>query len=178
MFAGTPKPGTTYATPSAAEAAFGRLSQYFAWREVWPRDGAGVPHDDAERMVVFARTALDPLRADYGAPIAVTSGIRSADRNEEVGGSPSSAHLEGEAVDVVVYPGVESRDDRAHRVASILAARSVPWDQIISYDDTTHTHIGYRRPGSGEQRGQVLVAYRDASGSRRYRPAVRPGAFV
>ena len=43
---------------------------------------------------------LDEARHYAGIPFVVTSGIRSPERNTEVGGAPTSAHLTGHAVDI------------------------------------------------------------------------------
>lgn len=46
---------------------------------------------------------LNLVRAEYGKPIRVTSGYRSASLNKLVGGVPTSAHLYGLAADVVPF---------------------------------------------------------------------------
>ena len=47
---------------------------------------------------------LQHLRSDWGKPIFVTSGYRTAAHNKAVGGSERSAHLIGRAVDIVMTP--------------------------------------------------------------------------
>lgn len=92
---------------------------------------------------------LDPLRDEVG-PLIVTSGYRSPDVNAKVGGSPTSQHMEGEAVDVV--PTASSKED------VIAALRELPVDQVITYYDTSHIHISY----SHSPRGEFL--YKSSSG--------------
>ena len=48
---------------------------------------------------------LDPLREAFGRPIIVTSGYRCPELNKAVGGSPTSAHLQGYAADLVPKNG-------------------------------------------------------------------------
>jgi len=43
---------------------------------------------------------LDELRFRYGKPIRITSGYRTKEHNEAVGGVPDSSHLRGLAVDI------------------------------------------------------------------------------
>lgn len=62
-----------------------------------------------EQVVSLARlcsTLLEPIRAHAGAPLLITSGLRSRELNAAIGGSPTSQHLRGRAADFVV-PGRE-----------------------------------------------------------------------
>ena len=43
---------------------------------------------------------LDEARGIAGVPFVINSGIRTADRNAEVGGTHESAHITGHAVDI------------------------------------------------------------------------------
>jgi zinc D-Ala-D-Ala carboxypeptidase len=43
---------------------------------------------------------LDQARDVAGVPFVINSGIRSVERNAQVGGAPESAHLSGHAVDI------------------------------------------------------------------------------
>lgn len=45
---------------------------------------------------------LNDARAMAGVPFVITSGIRTEDHNAEVGGSETSSHLTGHAVDISV----------------------------------------------------------------------------
>jgi hypothetical protein len=44
---------------------------------------------------------LDQIREEYKHPIKVTSGARCQAHNQKIGGAPKSAHVSGEAVDLV-----------------------------------------------------------------------------
>jgi len=50
---------------------------------------------------------LDNLRGLYGKPIVINSGYRCQKRNAQLGGSPSSAHLFGDAVDIRINSSSE-----------------------------------------------------------------------
>jgi zinc D-Ala-D-Ala carboxypeptidase len=43
---------------------------------------------------------LEQLRAQYGKPIVVTSGLRCRHHNQQSGGEPESGHLHGTEVDI------------------------------------------------------------------------------
>lgn len=53
-----------------------------------------------ERMVELIENLLDPIREKYGKPIIVTSGYRCPLLNTFVGGSVTSQHMTGCAVDI------------------------------------------------------------------------------
>jgi len=61
-----------------------------------------------ERMDPDLLARLDRMRDLVGGPLALTSAIRCAAHNAAVGGSPTSSHLVGHAVDIAV-PGVAQR---------------------------------------------------------------------
>jgi len=78
--------------------------------------------------------ALEVLREFLGQPIRVTSGYRCPRHNREVGGAPTSLHMAGAAVDVIV-PGWENRG-----VAEQAALAG--FKGIIVYE--THVHLDLR----------------------------------
>lgn len=53
-------------------------------------------------LYVLCNFILEPIRSYYNAPITVTSGFRGKALNERVGGSKTSQHCYGEAVDIIV----------------------------------------------------------------------------
>jgi uncharacterized protein YcbK (DUF882 family) len=52
-------------------------------------------------------TKLEEARAIAGIPFRITSGYRSKEHNEQVGGVPNSSHLKGVAADIAVSSGNE-----------------------------------------------------------------------
>ncbi len=102
-------------------------------------------------LVVLRRTAqrMEEARALLGGrPIVVTSGYRSEAVNRLVGGSKTSAHMTGHAVDFTC-PGFGT----PAQVAAHLAKHLKGFDQIIE-EFGQWVHIGF---GPG-QRGQLLTA--------------------
>ena len=53
---------------------------------------------------------LDTLREHYGKPLRITSGYRTKEHNEAVGGVPNSSHLRGYAVDIAATSSGERHD--------------------------------------------------------------------
>lgn len=122
-----------------------------------------------ERIVEFVETLLDPLREAWGEyckktfrgtskALRVTSGYRCSKLNQRVGGSPTSAHMTGYAVDIVPYNG----QTRAffNFCKDYLADKA--FDQLIFESDSkgsTWVHIGYKNLAD-QQRQQVKTLYK------------------
>ena len=53
-----------------------------------------------ERMDANVLQMIDQARTIFGKPIRVNSGVRTIAQNDKVGGSKSSSHLKGYAIDV------------------------------------------------------------------------------
>ena len=64
-------------------------------------DNTPFSYEVVENLERLIETLLDPIREAWGAPIIITSGYRSDALNKAVGGSKTSAHRYGLAVDVV-----------------------------------------------------------------------------
>ena len=56
---------------------------------------------DIESLRHLCEKVLQPLRNFYQRPISISSGFRCKSLNKIVGGTPSSQHLRGEAVDLI-----------------------------------------------------------------------------
>ena len=57
-------------------------------------------HKGANLMDATLLHILDTVREELGRPLRLTSAYRCPKHNEEVKGSPNSAHLDGKAVDI------------------------------------------------------------------------------
>ena len=110
-----------------------------------------------EVLAALKRTALglEAVRVRLGgAPILVSSGYRAPPVNAAVGGSPSSQHMRGEAVDFTA-----PRFGVPRQIVDALADSDVPYDQLI-LEFGRWVHISF----SGNPRRHALVI--DRSGAR------------
>jgi hypothetical protein len=110
-----------------------------------------------EVLAALKRTALglEAVRVRLGgAPILVSSGYRAPPVNAAVGGSPSSQHMRGEAVDFTA-----PRFGVPRQIVDALADSDVPYDQLI-LEFGRWVHISF----SGNPRRHALVI--DRSGTR------------
>ncbi len=83
----------------------------------------------------MADSTQDYLSGILGTPVTLTSGLRTPQRNAQVGGVPNSAHLTGQAYDFVPK-GISTKD-----AADRLAKSGIPFDQIEDGGD--HVHISF-----------------------------------
>ncbi len=56
--------------------------------------------EEINNLELVATEIFQPLRNHFGVPIAVTSGYRSKALNEAIGGSRTSQHMAGQALDL------------------------------------------------------------------------------
>jgi len=116
-----------------------------------------------ENLKALAENIFQPMRDYFGVPIAVSSGYRSPDLNRAIGGSPTSQHCKGEAIDIDVYGNLTNAD-----VFSYLKDHT-DFDQLIGeYGDEKQpdwVHCSYTR---GKNRGEVLMCYSE-DGKTRYK---------
>jgi len=110
-------------------------------------------------LKLIAENVFQPLRDHFGVPIYVSSGYRSPKLNTAIGGSRTSQHMQGRALDLDadVY-GEITNADIFHYIKEC-----VDFDQLIwEFGDDSNPawiHVSYVSPT--ENRGRVLKAYND-----------------
>lgn len=134
--------------------------KYFTYLEL-VRTDTGIPNGptDWQQVVNLQRIAffLDRLREYMGSAVIVTSGFRSPEVNARVGGSKTSAHLQGLAADIV--PKSRTQEDFKRMLAYLEPlAELKAVDQLILYrngDMIKWIHVGLKED-SLKNRGQVI----------------------
>lgn len=121
-----------------------QLSRYFTLQEMTVSETAarrGLSNKPSAKALENLKrlcALLDEVREELGHPILVSSGYRSPEVNAAVGGSKTSAHCQGLAVDFTC-PGVGSPLEVARRIA----AMGLEFDQLI-HEFGTWVHLGLR----------------------------------
>ena len=118
-----------------------------------------------ENMKVLAEKIFQPIREHFGVPIYITSGYRSAALNKKIGGSKSSQHLTGEAMDI-------DMDGSGSKVTNVQIFKYIKdnllFDQLIwEYGNSTNPdwiHVSYST--TGINRRQVLKATKGTFGTK------------
>lgn len=120
-----------------------------------------------ESMKMLAENIFQPMRDSFGVPIYVSSGYRSEELNKAIGGSRTSQHSKGEAMDIDM-DGHSSEVDNQEVFYYIL--NNLDFDQLIwefgSDTKPDWVHVSYNP--NGDQRGEVLRAKRNSKGKVYY----------
>lgn len=127
------------------------LSPHFSLEELTVTEIRGVnnfPLPSILANLVETAKRMEDVRALLAHPILVTSGYRSAEVNRRVGGSPTSAHLQGHAVDFICPRAGTPRD-----VCQQIEASRIEFDQLIS--EGNWVHISF----APKMRGDLLTAH-------------------
>lgn len=95
----------------------------------------------AENMDRKLLIQLDSAREMYGKPMKINSGFRTKAHNKKVGGSDTSSHMGGYAVDIHVPNGYE----RLHMVDALLRAG---FKRIGVANTFIHVDTDYKKPNS------------------------------
>ena len=91
--------------------------------------------DNLRRLCV---DVLQPYRDAIGLPVRITSGYRPPRLNELIGGSTTSAHMDGRAADFYVV-GMDPFE-----AANAMRAMGLPYDQLI-HEFGRWVHVGISR---------------------------------
>ena len=115
-----------------------------------------------ENFKKLAENVFQPIREHFGVPIHISSGYRSKALNTAVGGSLSSQHCSGEAIDI-------DMDGTAITNKQIFdfIKDNLTWDQMIWEFGTDANpdwvHVSYE--STGKQRKQILKAVKSGKGT-------------
>lgn len=140
--------------------------KYFTLKELCKSDTAEARNIEnfptfeiVEHLSVFVEYILDPLREAWGSAIKVTSGFRNDIVNALVGGSDTSVHKLGWAVDLQPMNG--DFEGFKYFVQVWLTKNNKMFDQLLVESDSKGNqwiHIGLFN-NTGQQRKQIKTMY-------------------
>ena len=110
-------------------------------------------------LETIAERIFQPMRDHFGVPIAVSSGYRCKELNTKIGGSPTSQHMVGEALDLDahVYGKITNADIFKYIYTHL------DYDQLIwEFGDDKEPawiHVSYKK--HGENRNRTLKAVKE-----------------
>jgi len=112
--------------------------------------------DNLERLAFF----LEQIRKLFNKPLLISSGYRSREVNEAVGGSKTSQHCEGCAADFNV------KGMSPNAVVRAIVDANIPYDQVILEFDSW-VHISIPTVKGATSRKQALII--DNKGKREFK---------
>ena len=123
--------------------------------------------DHLESLKAVAENIFQPIREEFMCPIFISSGYRSEALNEAIGGSKTSQHSKGEALDLDadVY-GVITNADIFNFVLDRLDFDQLIWE-FGTDENPDWVHVSFKK--EGRNRMQVLKAVR-VNGKTKYLP--------
>lgn len=136
------------------------ISAHITYKEATKSDTAirlGIDNEPNEyqlsKMKFLAETIFEPTRRHFGKPIKVSSFFRSEELNSAVGGSSTSQHVKGEAMDID-NDGLSP----TNREIFDYIKDNLVFDQLIfeggTKEDPDWVHVS--KKSEGVNRGQVL----------------------
>ena len=107
-------------------------------------------------FITLAEKVFEPIREHFGVPIHISSGYRSKELNAKIGGSASSQHCKGQAIDIDMDGGTNGV---TNKMVYDYIKDNLPFDQLIwEFGDDTNpdwVHVSYNE---GKNRNQKLKA--------------------
>ena len=148
-----------------------QISQFVSYKEAIKSQTAerkGIDNqpdtEQTENMKYVAVNVFDKVRVAMGVPLTVSSFFRSPKLNKAIGGSPTSEHMEGCAIDID-HPNLNKKIFEYIR-------ENLNFSQLIwEFGDEASpawVHVSLRK--EGENKKQVLIAYKDTKGKTKYKP--------
>ena len=152
-----------------------KLSEHLDLSEVTRSESAkrkGISNmPTAEHIANFkllAEKIFEPIRTHFRCPIIISSGYRSKELNAAIGGSATSQHCSGEAIDIDMDG---TPNGVTNRMVFDFIKDNLTWDQLIyefgDKENPDWVHVSYE--SSGKQRKQILRAVR-TNGKTSYLP--------
>ena len=115
--------------------------------------------EHTKNLKLIAEKIFQPIREHFGVPIYISSGYRSESLNKAIGGSKTSQHCHGQALDI-------DQDNRNSKVSNKdifdYIMMNLEFDQLIyEFGDAMNpawVHVSYSEE---KNRNRVLQAYKD-----------------
>ena len=150
-----------------------KISKYVTYAEVTKSNQAtalklsNMPNaTQLNNLRLVCTNVFDKMREHFGKPIGISSGFRSVELNSKIGGSKTSQHCEGKALDVDgdIFGGINNKE------LFFYIKENCIFDQLIwefgSENAPDWVHVSYNE---GKNRGQVLRGLK-SGGKTIYKP--------
>ena len=146
-----------------------RVSKYISYKEATKSNTAikygihNVPNPDQwAAMQKLGTEVFDKVREHFGKPLYVSSFFRSEELNAKIGGSKTSQHCKGEAIDIDadVFGGVTNKEIFDY------IKENLDYDQLINEFDYSWIHVSF--VSTEKNRKRCLSATKNRQGRTVY----------
>jgi hypothetical protein len=150
-----------------------KVSKYVSYKEVTHSNQAtalkigNTPNaEQLHNLKLVCTNIFDKVREHFGKPIGISSGFRSIELNTRIGGSKSSQHMQGKALDIDadIHGGLNNKE------LFDWIKNNCTFDQLIwefgSENAPSWVHVSFNKEGN---RGQILRAVK-SGGRTVYQP--------
>jgi zinc D-Ala-D-Ala carboxypeptidase len=121
--------------------------------------------EQLEKMSVVANEVFEPLREWVGGPIKINSFFRCYKLNKAIGGSKTSQHMSGQAMDIDDTFGCKTNAEMFNYVKDNLDFDQMIWE-FGDDDNPNWVHISF--VSKEENRNRCLKAYKE-KGKTKYK---------
>lgn len=132
-----------------------KISTHIEWKEAVITSTGLKNEPNTEQiaaMKLLANKIFEPLRLHINSPIKINSFFRSLEVNKAVGGSKTSQHLKGEAIDI------QSTGKVSNGYIFQWIKNNLEFDQLIwekgNDNNPAWVHVSYKKAGN---RKQVII---------------------
>ena len=120
--------------------------------------------EQLKNMKLLAEKVFEPLRLEVGGPIKVNSFFRSPELNKAIGGSKTSQHCKGQAIDIDDTFGRKKNAEMYYYIKSELDFDQMIWE-FGTDGNPDWVHVSYVSPE--KNRNRCLKAYKE-NGKTKY----------
>ena len=151
-----------------------KISKHISYKEAIKSNTAlrlnldNTPGDyETTNMVNIATHIFEPLREYVGGPIKINSMYRSQELNQAIGGSKSSQHCEGRAIDLDDTFGHKTNAEMFNYIKENLNFDQMIWE-FGNKKNPAWVHVSY--VSEDQNRNRILIAEK-INGKTNYRVA-------
>tara|TARA_R100000951_G_scaffold12825_4_gene10266 strand:- start:1145 stop:1600 length:456 start_codon:yes stop_codon:yes gene_type:complete len=114
--------------------------------------------EQLSNMILLADNIFEPLRVYVGGPIKINSFFRSEELNQAIGGSTTSQHCKGQAIDIDDTFGKMTNAQMYYWIKDNLDFDQMIWE-FGDDNNPNWVHVSY--VSEEENRNRCLLAYKE-----------------
>ena len=137
-----------------------KISQHLSLSEVTRSETAkrkGISNtptaEHLDNFKLLAEKVFEPIRLHFGVPIHISSGYRSKELNDAIGGSQTSQHSKGQAIDIDMDG---STNGVTNKMIYDFIKEKLDFDQLIwefgTNSNPDWVHVSYTKTGNRKQK--------------------------